>query len=300
MDRFTQVLIGYLWEVLPALAVGFLISGLMHELLPEKAVYRYFGHSGIKPVLYSTVLGTLMPVCCWGSLPIAVSFRERGAKLGPILAFLVATPATSVSALAVSYSLLGMRFTLYIFLAVIAMGLAVGIIGNSLASPSPAVPASVQGCEAGSCNGSILLPVRRTPTQRAKTVLRYAFITMPKEIGLEISIGLLLAAAVESVLPIQRLVEDYLKGWSGYLFSVVFGIMTYLCSTASVPLVDSLIKQGLKAGAGMTLLLIGPVTSYGTMLVLRKEFGMKVLVAYLVFLIVSAVLLGLGYQLLSA
>jgi hypothetical protein len=124
-------------------------------------------------------------------------------------------------------------------------------------------------------------------------------VTLPKEIGIEIAVGIALAAAVETVMPIQRLVENYLKGWSGYLFSVVFGILTYLCSTASVPLVDSLMRQGLQAGAGMTLLLIGPVTSFGTMLVLRKQFGVKVLVAYLAFLVVSAVLLGLGFQLLS-
>jgi uncharacterized membrane protein YraQ (UPF0718 family) len=240
-----------------------------------------------------------MPVCCWGSLPIAVSFRQKGAKLGPILAFLVATPATSVSALAVAYSLLGIRFTLFIFCAVIVMGLAVGVIGNSLSVPAAKVAASEACCEDGLCEPTLGSPARRKLVGRATAVLRYAFVTLPKEIGLEIAIGLLLAAAVETLLPVQRFVENYLRGWSGYLFSVIFGILTYLCSTASVPLVDSLIRQGLKAGAGMTLLLIGPVTSYGTMLVLRKEFGFKVLAAYLAFLIGSAVLLGLGYQLLT-
>lgn len=299
MERFAQVLLGYLWEVIPALAVGFLISGLMFELVPESAVYRHLGRSGFKPILYSTILGTLMPVCCWGSLPIAVSFRQKGAKLGPILAFLVATPATSVSALAVAYSLLGIRFTLYIFCAVIAMGLAVGMIGNSLKVPAMSVAASEAVCQTDSCEEALPQLVRRRFPERAKAALRYAFITLPKEIGVEIAIGILLAAAVETVLPVQRLVENYLRGWSGYLFSVVFGILTYLCSTASVPLVHSLIRQGLVAGAGMTLLLIGPVTSYGTMLVLRKEFGLKVLAAYLAFLIISAVLLGLGFQLLT-
>ena len=79
-------------------------------------------------------------------------------------------------------------------------------------------------------------------------------------------------------------------------FSIVFGIFMYLCSTASVPLVDSLMKQGMNAGAGMTLLLIGPVTSYGTILVLRKEYGSKVLAIFLASLIVISLVLGLGFQ----
>ena len=80
---------------------------------------------------------------------------------------------------------------------------------------------------------------------------------------------------------------------------MIFGVFTYLCSTASVPLVDSLIKQGMNAGAGMTLLLLGPITSYGTILVLRKEYGLKVLTIFLSSLITISLLLGFGYQLIA-
>ena len=61
-----------------------------------------------------------------------MSFYKKGARLGPILAFLVATPATSVSALLVAYSVLGLKFAIYIFFAVIIMGVFVGMIGNLL------------------------------------------------------------------------------------------------------------------------------------------------------------------------
>jgi uncharacterized protein len=302
MERFGQVLIQYLWEIIPALAVGFLISGLVHELVPEDAVLEHMGRDGAKPILYSTLIGTLLPVCCWGSLPIAVSFHRKGAKLGPVLAFLVATPATSISALAVAYSIMGMRFTLFIFFAVIAIGAGVGFIGNAIPCRTPVRPDGAPGadCSPGCCaagdSGSLR---RKTVMERVRSVMRYAFWTLPADIGLEIVVGILLAAAVASILPVQHLVRHYLSGWQGYAFSLVFGVLTYLCSTASVPLVDSLIRQGLPAGAGMTLLLIGPVTSYGTMLVLRREFGNKVLAIFLAFLAVGSVLFGLVYQILT-
>jgi uncharacterized protein len=302
MERFGQVLIQYLWEIIPALAVGFLISGVVHELVPEDSVLEHLGHKGAKPILYSTLVGTLLPVCCWGSLPIAVSFYRKGAKLGPILAFLVATPATSISALAVAYSIMGMRFTLFIFFAVIAMGLGIGFIGNSISSekPPPSDRKSDDCRDSGCCADGDANSVRqRTIFERARSVVRYAFWTLPADIGLEIAVGIVLAAAVATILPVQHFIRQYLGGWHGYAFSVVFGVLTYLCSTASVPLVDSLIRQGLLAGAGMTLLLIGPVTSYGTMLVLRREFGAKMLAIFLAFLVAASVLLGLGYQVLA-
>jgi uncharacterized membrane protein YraQ (UPF0718 family) len=121
----------------------------------------------------------------------------------------------------------------------------------------------------------------------------------PKEIGLELLVGILLAAAVATFVPIGRLIKTYLSGWFGYVFSVVFGIIMYICSTATVPLVDSLMQQGMVHGAGMTMLLIGPVTSYGTILVLRKEYGVKVLSIFLAILVVASLLLGVGFQALT-
>jgi uncharacterized membrane protein YraQ (UPF0718 family) len=299
MERFIQVLIIYLWDIVPALVAGFLISGLVYELVPEGSIERHLGRRGPKPVLYATIVGALLPVCCWGSLPIAVSFRQRGAKLGPILAFLVAAPATSVSAMAVAYSIMGARFAAYIFFAVIAMGLAVGWMGNHLRIPAAMQPPGEAGCQSDCCAGSVQIRVKKSFAARMKSVLQYAFVVLPKDIGLEIVIGILLAAVVDSSLPVRHLIEHFLRGWVGYVFSVVFGILTYLCSTASVPLVHSLINQGLAPGAGMTLLLIGPVTSYGTLLVLRKEFGSKVLALFLIFLTFASVLLGLGFELLT-
>jgi uncharacterized membrane protein YraQ (UPF0718 family) len=132
MEHFIHIFLHYLAEIVPALAIGFFISGLVHELIPEDAVLKYLGAGGIKPILASTLIGTILPVCCWGSLPIAVSFYKKGARLGPVLAFLVATPATSISALLVSYSILGLTFTVYIFFAVILMGVAMGLVGNMI------------------------------------------------------------------------------------------------------------------------------------------------------------------------
>ena len=66
----------------------------------------------------------------------------------------------------------------------------------------------------------------------------------------------------------------------------------YICSTASVPLVHAFVSQGMNIGAGMVLLLVGPITSWGTILVLRKEFGAKTLLAYLAVISVMALALG--------
>lgn len=295
MDHFLHILLHYLYEIVPALAIGFFISGIVHEMVPEDAVVKYLGKGGIRPILYSTLIGAALPVCCWGSLPIAISFHKKGARLGPILAFLVATPATSISALLVAYNVLGPLFAAYTFFAVIVIGLVMGIVGDRLRYEFKATPKEVPcpHCESGAQHAHTHNKGLRG---KVLSALKYAYVDMPKEIGLELLIGLVLAAFVATYIPMGNLIRTYLAGGLSYVFSVVFGLVTYICSTASVPLIDSLIKQGMNPGAAMTLLLIGPITSYGTILVLRKEYGSKILTAFLATLIILTVAAGAAFQ----
>jgi len=324
--QFFIVFKDYLVEVLPFLAIGLFLSGLINEFVPTGWVERHLGGKGIKPLLYSTIAGTALPICCIGSLPVAVSLHQKGARLGPVLAFLVATPATSIPALLVTYTLLGIKFTIFIFFAVIVMGLTAGLVGNLL-PVKPKTPASqtdlaidpVCGMQAEIgkspkteykgkvyyfCSPHCQQEFESRPEEfagtyhqnlayRVKHVFKYAFVDMVKEIGPEMLLGLALAALVAAVTPVGKFISDYFSGGLGYIFSLIFGIMMYICATASVPLVHAFISQGMNIGAGMVMLMVGPVTSWGTILVLRKEFGDKTLLAYLA--VISLTALALGY-----
>jgi uncharacterized membrane protein YraQ (UPF0718 family) len=291
----------YLWhysiEVVPALIIGFFLSGLAHEFIPQRWVDDNLGKPGLRPILISTLVGTMLPICCWGSLPVAVGFYKKGARLGPVLAFLIATPATSISALLVTYNILGLKFAVYIFFAVIVMGVFVGIIGNNLAyirkidvAKDVCPHCRAEGIAGEACTHKTDLKCR------IKSVLRYAYIDMPKEIGKETAIGIVIAAAVAAYVPLGTLITHYLAGIWGYFFTLVFGLSMYICSTATVPLADALIKQGLATGAAMVLMLAGPVTSYGTILVLKKEFGGKILFVYLFLISIISLMFGYMYS----
>jgi len=297
LNDFVRALLGYVRDVVPAVAAGFLISGVVHEFLPSDWIERNLGGRGMRGILYATVVGTVAPVCCWGSLPIAVSLHKRGASLGPVLALLVATPATSVTALIMTWRFFGLEFAAYLFFSVILMGMVIGLVANLLKVERPELQAepACPHCSEESCCAEHAPPGFGG---RLRSVLKYAYVDMPREIGVEILIGLLLAALVRVINPIGTIMKNYLAGARAYVFAVIFGITVYMCATMSVPLVDAFVRQGLNGGAGMVLLLVGPVTSYGTILVIRKVFGPKVLFFYLGMLAGLAVLLGYLYTLL--
>lgn len=62
--------------------------------------------------------------------------------------------------------------------------------------------------------------------------------------------------------------------------------------------IPAFINQGMNTGAGLSLLILGPIVSYGTILVLRKEFGFKTLLIFLVSVSSLSLLTGFLFTLI--
>ncbi|MEO0142907.1 MAG: permease [candidate division WOR-3 bacterium] len=268
---------------------SFLLSGIVNEFVPEEWMGRHLGGDGVKPILPATLIGSILPICCWDSLPLAVSFQKKGARLGPILAFLVAAPGTSISAVLVTWSVLGLNFAIFIFFSVIIMGIVMGLIGNlfSVSNVKNSAESRCHCCET---------ETKKTISQHIASVLKFAFIDMVKDIGLETLVGLVIAAIVASFEPVGRFVKLYLGNYWGFLFALIFGILMYIWATSSPPMVDACISRGLSSGAGMTMLLVGPITSYGTILVMHKKFGLIILFVYLITISLLSLIFGYLFQ----
>lgn len=276
----------YIREISFPLACGLLLSGIFHEFVCEAWVKERLAQKGIRPLLYATISGILLPLCCFGALPIIIGLKKRGVGLGPILAFLVATPATSIPAILVATRLLGVGFTLYLCLSVVIIALILGIIGNHLHVPYEEERVCPH-CEKVDSQG------KKRNWERVVSAVRFGFIDVGKRIGLLLIVGLIMASLVKGFTPIGNLVKGNLASGFGYVFALVFGLLMYICATGSVPLVHALVEQGMNIGAGLLLLIVGPITSYATVLVIGREFGAKVLIFYLG--VISFVALSLGY-----
>ena len=296
LTKFLEIFIHYCLEVWWVLAIGFLISGLISQFISTHFVEKYLGQKGIKPIILSAIVGVFLPVCCIGSLPVANTLWKKGARLGAVLAFLVATPATSVSALLMTLKFMGLEFTLFLSLAVIVMALILGFICEWI--PVEISRKEEKAEEKKSCchHDAHSEPQDISAAKKIQAAFKYAFITLPKEMGFEILLGLLLASLVMAAPVIQQFIQDYLTGIVGYISVTVIGLISYVCSTASVPMADAFYKSGMSAGQAMCYLLVGPITSLATILVIRKDFGARIMKIYLSVIIITSVLFSLMYD----
>lgn len=297
LSHFVHLFVHYVQELWIVLLVGFFLSGIFYKFISTEIVVRHLGEKGLRPILISTFVGAALPVCCIGTLPIAVTLKRKGASMGAVLAFLVATPATSVSALIVCWKLLGLTFTVYIFFAIILIGLVIGIIGNGMKGE----PGGKGGLNENGACCSHDDPDEETGEgapvgQKLKEAMVYAFFKLPKEIGGEILIGIAIASLISASDPLQNFIRQYFVGAVGYAVVLVVGLLDYVCSTASVPLADALVRSGMSYGQALCYLLLGPITSYGTILVIRKDFGNKILAMYLGVISVMSLLAGIVYD----
>ena len=192
---------------------------------------------------------------------MAVTLHWKGARLGSVLAFLVATPATSVTSLLVSYGLLGAKFVIFEFFAVITLGLVMGLVGNAAKSKAKVVvppaqqaldPVCGMNVEVGKateaeyrggtyyfCCSHCQQAFEDSPEEymggsrhishRVKHMFEYAFVDIVKDIGPWLILGIALAALVVVVAPVGEFVGAHLGGGGVSLQPRLWLNHVYLC-----------------------------------------------------------------------
>jgi len=96
-------------HVLLCLIPAFFIAGAIAVFVNKASVIKYFGAKANKVLSYSVaaVSGSILAVCSCTILPLFMSIYQRGAGLGPAIAFLYSGPAINVLAIILTARVLG-------------------------------------------------------------------------------------------------------------------------------------------------------------------------------------------------
>ncbi|MFR9619762.1 MAG: SO_0444 family Cu/Zn efflux transporter [Rikenellaceae bacterium] len=302
MNYFNELL-EILNDMSPYLILGFLISGLLHVYVPKTLYSRFLHRKGFRSVLGAAILGIPLPLCSCGVIPTAISLKKEGASDGATVAFLTGTPQTGVDSILATYSLLGLPFAITrpiaAFFVAIFGGVLVDRFGGGSAkkvdfskmqfAPQSASPKPSGGCGCGCSHDAEA--ARPKPSLRA--ALKYGYVDMILDFGKWLMVGLLVAAAITAFIPdsVFALFKEY------YLLNIILILAVsapmYICATGSIPIALSLMLKGVSPGAAFVLLMAGPATNFASLIILRKEIGMRKTWIYLASIIVGAILCAL-------
>lgn len=90
----------------PFLLLGFLIAGILAQVLRTERLVRHVKEDDLKSVGVAALIGAPLPLCSCAVVPVAVELRRGGASKGATSAFLIATPETGVDSVTVTWALL--------------------------------------------------------------------------------------------------------------------------------------------------------------------------------------------------
>ncbi len=277
-----------LGEMAPYLLFGFFVAGLLSVFVSPEWVEQHLGRKGFAQVAKASLFGVPLPLCSCGVLPVAASLRRHGAGKGATTAFLLSTPQTGVDSIAVTWALLGPVVAVIRPLAAFITGITGGMVVQAVEPDGdPQTLPEQDGECADECCSS------EREEHALLKALRYGFVTLPRDIGRALFIGLILSGIIAAFLNPDHVRVVFGGGVLPYLVAMAVGIPLYVCATASTPIAASLIGAGLSPGAALVFLISGPATNVASVTTLLKILGRRVVAVYLATVVVGSLATGL-------
>ena len=278
MTDFAKSIIVDFWatvaEMSPYLLFGFFVAGVLSVFVSQKLVERHLGGRGLWPLVKASLFGVPLPLCSCGVIPVSMSLHKHGASRGATISFLLSTPQTGADSIFVTLSLLGPVFAVFRPLAAFITGIVGGTLVNVFDRAAEDEIQPPPKCSDECCGGE--------KKHRITAGLKYGFVTLPRDIGKAMLIGLVIAAFISAVVPDDFFAKYLGTGIFAMVVMMFLGIPVYVCATASVPVAAALILKGLTPGAALVFLMTGPATNAASFVTIWKTLGFRTAIVYLI------------------
>lgn len=267
-------------ETAPPLLLGVIGAGLIEAFLPEVATRWLSRGSSFSQALRGVVIGTPMPVCSCGVLPIYRALILKGVPATAALALLVSAPEIGIDSLLLSLKLLGWQATVARLCAALILALCIGWFVGRLAG----------------------VRVPQAPDHGEKARARPGFANVAHglfetwaHLGPWILFGLFAAVFIEPFMtPGSTEWVRSIAPWKQIIALSLLGMPSYICATAATPLAALLLVSGFSPGAVLAFLLTGPATNWTTFMALRRLHSTRVAVAFALSALTLTFVLGIA------
>lgn len=260
------------WGIL----VGMIAVGLI-DRVPRRFVVGVIGRDqGATSLARAVLAGFLLDLCNHGVLMVGAKLYERGASLGQVFAFLIASPWNSLSLTIIIGVLMGWGWMVVFIAASLVIAFATGLVvealeraGRVARNPNRVgLPADFHvwreakaGLRAQRYDLAFVRDVARRSVTASRMVLRWLFF------------GVVLAALIQAAVPTEIFATWFGATMVGLLATLLAATIIEVCSEGSVPIAADLMHRAAAPGNAFTFLMAGVATDYTEILVLKEVTG---------------------------
>jgi hypothetical protein len=286
------------WGIL----AGMLAVGLI-DRVPREFVIGIIGRDqGATSLVRAVLAGVLLDLCNHGVLMVGAKLYERGASLGQVFAFLIASPWNSLSLTIIIGVLMGWGWMAVFLVASLVIALLTGLAVEALeragrVMPNPNrvdLPADFHvwreakgGLRTTRFDAAFARDIARRSVTASRMVLRWLFF------------GVVLAALIQATVPAEIFATWFGATLLGLFATLVAATIIEVCSEGSVPIAADLMTRAAAPGNAFTFLMAGAATDYTEILVLREVTG-RLRAALLLPLLTVPQVLVIGWALNTA
>ena len=294
LGAFSHGIFELLNEMWWGLAFGIVAVGLIGRV-PREMVMGLLGRPGrAGGILRAVGAGLLLDLCNHGILLVAMKLYERGASIGQVMAFLIASPWNSFSLTLILFSLIGWKWTVCFILGSGAIALVSGLVFDRLAARGvlPANPHTRDLPPDYSLIGDARVRLRGfRPGPRWFGSVLVEGIKESRMIVRWILFGAVLAVLLRVFLPL-----DFYQNWfgptvGGLLLTLLAATIIEVCSEGSTPIAADLVVRAGAPGGGFAFLMAGAATDYTEIMALKQTTGSWKIALFLPLVTVPQVLL---------
>ncbi|WP_028303051.1 permease [Oceanospirillum maris] len=240
-------------------------------------------------------LGAITPFCSCSSIPVFLGFTSAGIPIGITMAFLLTSPLINEVAVLLLLSLLGWKFTLLY----VVVGVLVGVLGGLFLD---AIRAErwLQSFAAKALKGAQTQPLNTAEEDHPKITFAERH-TFAKSETLEIFgrvwkwviVGVGLGAALHGFVP-DGWIEAHLGAgqWWSVPAATLIGIPLYSNATGVIPVMESLITNGLPIGTTLAFCMSTVAASFPEFILLKQVMQWRLLAILFAMLLISFTTIG--------
>lgn len=294
-------------KIFVLLVVMIYVIALLRASLNVESVRDYLAkkNRGIG-YLMGSAFGAITPFCSCSSIPVFLGFTSAGIPVGITMSFLLTSPLINEVAVLLLMSLLGWKFTvLYV-----VIGMAVGILGGLFLDTIHAERwLQSFAAEALKRGQSQSVDTTDGTTEKPQALSFKARHEFAKAEALEIFgrvwkwviIGVGLGAALHGFVPDGWIAEHLGDGqWWSVPAAVLLGIPLYSNATGVIPVMESLITNGLPIGTTLAFCMSTVAASFPEFILLKQVMQWRLLATVFGMLLVSFTTVGWLFNALSS
>ena len=266
-------------EMVHSLWWGVLLGVFMLALLskiPREFVMSALGTHQNSGIVRAAIAGVILDLCNHGILMVASKLYERGAGLGQVMAFLIASPWNSFSFTVLLVALIGLPWTLGFVVLSAIIAIVTGYLfdycvkkrwlGPNLNQSD--LPENFKFFEQAKIqlanikwSRALMISMLVQGLKDSRMVLRW------------ILFGVLLAAVIRALLPEETFATYFGATLAGLGLTILAATIIEVCSEGSIPIAGDLFSRAQAPGNSFAFLMAGVSTDYTEIMVLKSTTG---------------------------